>query len=180
MRALYSDEDWADLQKGDVLSELVQTEGGDDKGRAMASGIIPASADRIWAVLTDWESYPGFMPNVEETKLRRREGDKAWIAQHLIVVWNDIRFSVVWDMTPRQGLARFSLDDHEPADIADTRGSWQLIPLEDGSQTLVRYESQTDVGRPVPAFILNALSKRSLPRVMRGLRDEVARRFEAP
>jgi hypothetical protein len=126
-------------------------------------------------VITDWESYPRFLPNTEETRLRRREGDRAWISQHLRVLWNDIRYGVIWEMAQREGIARFTLDEEEPADIAATSGSWQLVPL--GDTTLVRYESRTDVGRPVPAFLRDALARLSLPRVLRGVRDEVAARL---
>jgi ribosome-associated toxin RatA of RatAB toxin-antitoxin module len=175
VQALYSEADWSRMREGEVLSELVKSDG-EEGSRARASGIVPSRPEAIWAVLTDWESYPSFMPNIEETKLRRREGDRAWISQHLSVMWNAIRYGVVWDMKPREGHVRFALDETQPSDLAALDGSWQLVPLRDGGGTLLRYESFTDVGRAVPAFIRDALSKRSLPAVMRAVREEVARR----
>jgi hypothetical protein len=178
LRAGYSDADWTRLLAGEVLSELLA--GAEGQGRARASAVFPAPAERIWAVLTDWERYPGFMPNVQETRLRRREGERAWISQHLRVAWTDVRYGVVWNMAPDEGLVRFALDPGEPADIAHTEGSWRLAPFEEPDRTLVLYELETDVGRPVPGFIRDTLSRRSLPRVVRGVRDEVARRAAAP
>jgi ribosome-associated toxin RatA of RatAB toxin-antitoxin module len=178
VRDRYDEGQWSQLQEGEILTELVDAESGGEQGTARASGIIAAPAERIWGVLTDWESYSDFMPNTVETKLRRRDGDRAWISQHLRVLFNNIRYGAVWTMQPRAGLARFSLDEEEPNDIAASEGTWQLVPLRASERTLVRYESRVDVGRPVPGFIRNALSQWSLPRVLRGLRDEVEARAD--
>ena len=84
---------------------------------------------------------------------------------------------MVWTMEPEQGLARFALDPDLPHDIAATRGSWRLAPLSSES-TLVRFRFWIDTGIAVPGFVQRALTRRSLPRVLRGLGAEVARRLE--
>jgi hypothetical protein len=179
LRETYTDAEWKRLLEGKVVTGEVreESEGKGERRIVTAAAILHAAPEQVWSVLTDWESHPGFMPNAKDTRVRRLEGRRAWISQHLEVFWADIHYGTVWTMEPEEGLARFVLDPDVPHDIAATHGSWRLAPLS-AESTLVRFRSWIDTGVAVPGFVQRALIKRSLPRVIRGLRAEVARRFE--
>ncbi len=181
-RGAYSPEAWRRLEAGEVLTAADRLAEVDRGARRALTGtaLVPAPPERVWAVLTDWESYPGFMPNVAETKLRRVEGSRAWIAQHLRVFFTSIRYGSVWTMEPELGVARFALDPTLPHDIAANEGSWRLSPVERGEATLLEYSAHVDTGRPVPRLVEELLVRRSLPRVLRGVRHEVQRREKHP
>jgi len=52
-----------------------------------------------------------------------------------------------------------------------------VVPLNEGKETLVRYRTWIDSGRSVPRLAEEFLTKRSLPKIVEGLRGEVQRRF---
>ena len=179
LRETFTDAEWERLLEGKVVTGEVRedSKGKGERRTVTAAAILHAAPEQIWSVLTDWESYPSFMPNTKETRLRRLDGRRAWLSQHLEVFWADIRYGMVWTMEPEQGLARFAIDPNVPHDIAATLGSWRLAPLS-AESTLVRFRFWIDTGMAVPGFVQRALTKRSLPKVIRGLRAEVARRLE--
>ena len=71
----------------------------------------------------------------------------------------------------------WALDQEAEHDIADTTGSWAVVPLEGAQATLVRYRSWVDSGRSVPRFVEAFLTERSLPKIVEGIRTEVQRRY---
>ena len=180
-RASFSAEQWAQLIEGEVItSDLKQGIGEQARHRSRASGIIAHPPELVWTVLTDFTSWPTFFPNVVETLVRRVEGRRVRISQHLRVAFVNVRFGAIWTLDPAHGLGSFQLDEQVPHDIAASEGAWQLLPIDGGAATLVVYRSEVETGRPVPAFVENLLLKRSLPNAVRGLRDEVARRASEP
>ena len=76
---------------------------------------------------------------------------------------------------------RWQLDLESPHDIAASQGAWQLIRIEDGRSTLVRYQSRMDAGRSLPDFVEDLLLRRSLRKMLTSLRGEVIARYgESP
>lgn len=182
VRADYADEAWQRLWRGEVVTSHAASGDADGglAGQVMASGLVQRPPGQVWSVLLDFPGHAAFFPNVEETRVQRWEGRRIWIRQHLRVFFTDIRYGAIWTLDPEHGVARFHLDPDVPSDIAGSRGSWQLLPAEAGLHTLVRYTARVDTGRPVPGVVERLLTRRSLPRVLRGLRDAVEERFPPP
>lgn len=174
--------DWQALLAGEIVtseSADATTSTGATR-RVSAAGLVATAPAEIWSVLTDWPSYPRFMPNTVETAVRKREPRRAWLSQHLRVFWADVRYGVVWELDPEAGRVRFALDPGVPSDIAATEGVWQLAPLPGEGGTLLRYEAHVDTGMAVPDFVQSALTRRSLPNLVRAVREEAERRVSAP
>lgn len=182
VRATYSEEAWQELARGEVVTTHAEVEspGEGVERRVVASGLVERPPAQVWAVLLDFPSHRHFFPNVQETRVRRWEGRRIWIAQHLKVLFTDIRFGAIWTLEPEAGRARFALDESVPHDIAASRGSWELVPVDGGRHTLVRYAATVDTGRPVPGVVERMLTRRSLPRVVQGLRQAVHARHPPP
>jgi len=184
MRARYLAADWAALESGQVVTAQENAEAADThaepeagpKTEVVASGILPQRPADVWAALVDFAAWSRWMPNSAEATVRERRGDEVWLSRRIDVLWTSVRYGVVWTLAPALGLARWRLDPFVPHDIADTRGYWQLTPLEGGRATLVRYQAAIDSGRAVPRLVEEALTRRSLPGLVSGLREEVARR----
>jgi hypothetical protein len=174
-RARYSAVDWAALTAGEVLTSIVAD---DVNGRATveAAAIVPAPPLRVWETLVDFPARPRFQPGTQEVRVVRTEGERVWVAQHLRFFGIDVRFTIINTLDPSRGVLRWILDESAPHDIAATTGTWRLARVEAGQQTLVVYRGWTDTGRYVPGFVERFLTGRSLPKLMTGLRDEVARR----
>ncbi len=168
------------LRDGQILVVEEERGGGDAKGRTRASALVRRPPGAVWSTLTDFESWPGFMPLIDATEIVRREGDQVWVRQRFSVMFVGMRHTSVYDLAPRAGEIRWALDEEEPADIASSEGTWQLVPVDGGTATLVRYRASMSAGRAVPGFVQDMLMKRSLRALLGNLRTEVERRNAVP
>jgi carbon monoxide dehydrogenase subunit G len=176
--ALLTREHWPNLRGGEILKrqgERVVSEQSTTKiNRAFA--MIPYSPERVWAVLTDFEEWPRFMPHIRETTVTQSEDQRHWVEQRYRILMSDMQHTTVYDLHPGPGRIEWKLDPARPHDIASTTGSWQLAAVDGGRQTLVTYASSVDAGRSVPQFIEKMLVDRSLSELFDHLRLECDRR----
>jgi ribosome-associated toxin RatA of RatAB toxin-antitoxin module len=179
IRSTYSDTDWQALMRGKVVTAAVHDphSAGGVQSTDEASAVIPYPPAEVWSVVTDFESRPHFVPGSKDVQITRREGNRLWIAEHLRVLLISVRFVVISTLDPEHGAVTWVVDHDAPHDIAETTGSWAVVPLDSGQATLVRYRTWIDSGRSVPRFVEDFLTKRSLPKIVEGVRNEVHRRF---
>ena len=155
-------------------------------GKAFLAGtVIAAPVSKVCATLLDYAGYPGFMPNLKETRVSRAADASTMVDMTLGLPLGKIkkyrlkmdskvapdRCQLSWKMLPWPGL--------KPEEtIADTTGYWQLAPqAADRGKTVVQYYVYTDPG-PVPTglgWIVDSLSKDSLPKTLEALRNRVAK-----
>ncbi len=178
IRSGYSDAEWQTLIGGKVVvTTRSEAHPGSVQSTNEASAVIPYPPAEVWSVVTDFESRPRFVPGNKDVQIVRRDGNRLWIAEHLRILLINVRFVVISTLDPEQGSVTWVIDRTAPHDIADTTGSWTVVPLEGGHSTLVRYRTWIDSGRSVPHFVEDFLAKRSLPKIVEGVRAEVHRRF---
>jgi ribosome-associated toxin RatA of RatAB toxin-antitoxin module len=179
VRSTYTAAEWQALKQGKVVTtkQSATDQSGAMQSTNEASAIIPYPPAQVWSVVTDFESRPRYVPGNKDAHIIRREGNRVWIAEHLRILLMNVRFVVISTLDPDQGTVTWVIDRSAAHDIADTTGSWTVVPLEGGHATLVRYRTWIDSGRSVPRFVEDFLTKRSLPKIVEGIRNEVQRRF---
>jgi len=178
--AAYSGEQWTRLRDGEILLDDGSAEAivGSGSRTTFAAAWIEQPPRQVWAVLTDFERWPSFVPLVTETEITRRDGARAWVHQKYRVVFRNMSHTTVYDLAPRFGRLTWRLDADVPHDIASSEGNWQLVPMEDGRSTLLRYRAAMDAGRAIPDFVEDMLARRSLRTLFVQLREEVERASE--
>jgi ribosome-associated toxin RatA of RatAB toxin-antitoxin module len=178
-RSAFSAQDWAALEEGGVWRAAPErsTSSDDVSASSTAASLVPRPPREVWAVLTDFEHWPKFMPLLRETRVEKREGAALWVEQRFSVLLYPMRHTTVYHLDPGQGRLGWRLDPGAPHDIAASEGHWELIAVEGGNATLVRYEAKMSAGRAVPEFLERMLRERSLGQMLDGLRSEVLRRF---
>jgi ribosome-associated toxin RatA of RatAB toxin-antitoxin module len=178
----FSHEEWLALEDGEVLRRHETAERSKEElaGGAHADSLIARSPAQVWAVLTDFERWPAFMPLVEKTQVARRDGSRMWVAQQFSVMFVSMGHTTIYELDAGDGRLTWQLDEAVPHDIASSQGSWQLVPVADGHETLVRYVAQMRAGRAVPEFVEGWLRERSLEKLLTSLRSEVLRRYPEP
>ena len=181
-KSAFSDREWVALEGGEVLRDQQAGERAEQDlaGGASAESLIARPPAQVWSVLTDFERWPDFMPLVEKTQVAKRDGPRLWVAQRFSVMFVSMGHTTIYDLDARDGRLAWQLDTAEPHDIAASQGSWQLVPLHDGHETLVRYAAQMRAGRGVPEFVESWLRGRSLENLLTSLRGEVLRRYPEP
>jgi uncharacterized protein YndB with AHSA1/START domain len=179
-QALVASEEWLQLRDGALLKRTKRLERGSSlRGGAVAAVLLPHPPERVWEVLTDFESWPRFMPHLISTQITRRDGRRQWVEQRFRILLSPMRHTTVYELDPRSGRLSWELDLEQAHDIASSRGTWQLAPADEGRSTLLHYASSVDSGREVPAFVERMLVERSLDDLFASLRSELGRRYAA-
>ena len=147
--------------------------------------LVPASVARLCAMVQDYPSYAAYMPNTKSAQqvgagegyvlvdmtLDLPLGQEKKYRLRLDAQSDAAQCRLAWRLVP-SGLAA-------PDTIADTTGHWLFTPQPggDGGKTLVEYHVYADPG-PVPfgfRWIVDMMSKRSLPRTLQALRKQAGR-----
>jgi ribosome-associated toxin RatA of RatAB toxin-antitoxin module len=159
------------LEQGEIIVREVETVGKSGK-TFEAIGIINASSDTILEVLSEYEKYPDYMPNVSHIEIIEETNSEAILNYTLTLPLGKIkkyRLKLVstnlgstssmihWQLLNWPGL--------ETAEtIKDTNGFWR-IEEQDRDISLVQYHVYTDPG-PIPfglGWIVDILSNKSVP-----------------
>lgn len=180
LRAVLGAEAWDRLRAGEVIVEVVrkeESEGG-ARGSVRAAIAIDAPPERVWRVLTDFESWPDFLPDVTSVAVERQDDRRVRLRQEASVLWSTVAYTTLRRLEPARGRITWKLDPSRPHDIESVSGSCQLVPLEERRVTLMEYRSRMDVGRALPDFVEGWLVERSLPAELRAVRAEVERHRE--
>lgn len=167
-----SDAQLALLKTGKIVREPIP---GDPEAKR-AYYLIELSPERVWAVLTDFERWPSFMPLIDETTVTRKDVGRWWVRQDYQVLWRDLQHTAIYDLDPDRGRLAWSLDREAHHDIHGSEGDWQLIPIEAGTGTLVTYTAKMDAGPSLPEFVKDMLENKALRDMLASLRTEVLRR----
>ncbi len=132
---------------------------------------INATPEQVMAVISDFESYPKFLPEMLEAEIIR-QGEGTW----------DVRFAV--KVVRRFGYT-LRLVQESPTRVRWTlvdgafkvnEGGWDLTALDDGARTHAVYSIDLQVGMFVPGNILRSLVERSLPDTVERFKAEAERR----
>ena len=166
------------LNSGEILVEVVASE----RPIGDVLGVVDAPAQQVLDVITDFDHYTEFMPNMGASSIIEQDGDtyvcsgitdtpwpmddriwtiRAWAGPQEIGGINALVST--WDYVPDSG------------NLVDTEGYWLLLPWgDDGSQTLVRYYLMADLGTWVPDVILNWATENMLPDMITAIKERVA------
>ncbi|MES2261625.1 MAG: hypothetical protein V4724_24175 [Pseudomonadota bacterium] len=177
--------DTASLSESKVALRDVSQAGAAGKS-FVAATIIDAPLLKLCAIIQDFQDYPSFMPSVSKTAVARGADASSLVDMTLSLPLGKIKkyrlkmtpdsgaqqCRLAWKMQPWPGVK-------QEETINDTTGYWQLTPAPaDSRKTVVQYFVYTDPG-PVPlgmGWIVDSLSKDSLPKTLEALRTKAAQR----
>ena len=159
------------LRAGETISQA-QLDG--TAGTARAWTLARCAPEKVFAVLTDHAKFPEFMPHLESVQILRRSehGERALQVVNAVVSKARYALDYAWDAAALR--VDYALAEDVPHDIRAARGHWQLWPFEGG--TLIEYETQADLGRPVPGFVRRYLAGRGAKNAVEAVRDRAANR----
>jgi ribosome-associated toxin RatA of RatAB toxin-antitoxin module len=119
---------------------------------------IDASSENLLAVITDFEAYPDFLPDIVDAKVVSAE-DGSWevrFALHLIRRL-DYTLRLVQENPHR---IRWTLIEGL---FRKNSGGWEIEVLEEGSRVRAHYDIEIQVGMFLPGTLVNTLVQKSLP-----------------
>jgi ribosome-associated toxin RatA of RatAB toxin-antitoxin module len=133
---------------------------------------VNASAEEIFAVATDFETYPEWNPNIKETKIGSTDDDgrgaTVWFRVDAKI--REINYTLEYDYGNAPEGFSWSLVD---GNIKKLDGSYTFDEFDDVTE--VRYEMEIDPGFPVPGF----LKKQAEKQIVRSALEDLKKRVES-
>jgi carbon monoxide dehydrogenase subunit G len=156
------------LQRGEVVVGLRE-----DGGTKYVTGsvLIDEPPEKVWPIMTNpFEFRRRISPRMKDVEVVKDQANLSVLKITLDVVLIP-HFTYVVESTYENGER---VDFKRIGGILkDFRGSWQMSPMHNGSQTELTYCMYVDPGFPVPQWIIREGVKTELPRTLMALRQRV-------
>jgi len=133
-----------------------------------AYGTIDAPCAKVMSFLKDYKARVGIFPHVEDVKIQW-EGNIAHVELQLSIAFKTINYK----MNYRHYKNSFIEWEYVEGDIKNSTGHYKLFPIENGSKTLMVYHVISETGMAIPKFIEKMLTKSSMPKVIKAVRQGV-------
>lgn len=154
---------------------LVTTEdvSGSEVPRITVVGVVNAAPERIWAIVSDCNTYKQNLPRIDSARLLRREG-----SNYYCEVTVDLPFPM--SNLTAQTRATHTVGPPEwkrewtllSGDYQRNDGAWILRPFQgDSSRTLVTYIVHAEPNNRVPNAVRRRAQESSMPGVIERLRE---------
>jgi carbon monoxide dehydrogenase subunit G len=132
---------------------------------------VPQPPPAAFAVLTDYERIPRFMPGIETSVVLERGAGHAVVEQHAVshLMLFSKRVHLVLEIVEGKDALRFR--DRSGQSFARYEGQWHLC--EESGGTSISYELTAQPAFNVPEFVLKRLLKRDSAQMIDSLRREI-------
>ena len=163
------------LKAGEVVKETVITKDakGNDSGRGVALVMVKAPKEKVFAVITDFNSYAAWMPNTKAAKITTNQGDRIDVEFELSIMGFGVHYTVIHKVDKDAGTIQWRMDDSKPKkNVQDSVGAWVIKPME-GDQCVIAYTIAADTGLSVPKFIQDWISNKSLVKVQKAVKGRI-------
>jgi uncharacterized membrane protein len=138
-------------------------------------GLSPAE---VFAVVTDFPSYPRLFKEMKSVTVLSRDGNRQRVEFRLEMV---IAIRYVLDLICDAAAGTVDWTYVEGEIVTDSRGGWRFTAEGDG--TKVDYQAALTINAPLPGFVVkkvtNALVSASLPAMFTSIENEARSRKRA-
>lgn len=133
---------------------------------------VDATAEKIFAVATDFEAYPEWNANIKKVEIRESDAEgrptKVWMEVDAKV--KTIAYTLAYDYSEAPEAFSWSLID---GDVKALSGSYRFDEFDDITE--VRYETSIDPGFPIPGF----LKRQGEKQIVKGALEDLKKRVES-
>ncbi len=135
---------------------------------ATRSIVIDAPVEKVFDVITAYDRYAEFLPEVKEARTSGRNGNQVEV-HYVVNVIRSIRYTLrMAEERPR----RIAWSFVQGEVMRDNKGSWTLEP-EGAGKTRATYAIEMALGPLVPRTLVNALVETSLPKMLEAFKKRV-------
>lgn len=135
---------------------------------AKKTEIFNFSVQQIYDVITDFDKYSQFLPEVKSSKVIEDHGTKK-IVELSVSMIKDFTYSIAVSLEEGKGLS-WVLNDGDVFKTND--GSWTLKAISE-NQTEVTYEVGASFKIFVPSMISKKMIEVSLPKMLQAYKDRI-------
>ena len=137
---------------------------------AEALFVIQGSPAACNDVIVDFGNYPEFMPNIRWARFEGcRDGAPLYRFGFKVALWT-IRYTNIFHCGKPCDKCYSIAWDFIEGDIKKTTGSWNIRPdPADPGRTLINYKAYIETGMPVPGWVRDLLTTKSIPRMIEAI-----------
>lgn len=165
----------AAIQSSDLPEPTVRLNNQDGTLVINISYRIPFSPREAWAVLTDFEGMPGFIPNLETSKVLLRTGKIIQVEQRgsislgMLPIHYESKRQI--ELVPYQSIRSHSLS-------GNTRIDSVMVLTPSGNGTLLAYHATAIPDLPVPSSLISSYMGEMLENQFKAMGQEMVRRAQ--
>ncbi len=123
--------------------------------------LIEAPIEKVFGIITDYEKYVEFLPEVKRIQISARSGNQVEV-QHEVAMIATVRYTL---RLTEDKPSRVSWSLVKGEFMRQNQGSWLLEAQGDG-RTQATYSIEMTFGPLVPRAVVNALVETSLPKML--------------
>lgn len=128
---------------------------------ATRSIVIAAPMDKVFSIITDYERYSEFLPEVKRIRTANRRGNEVDVQYEASIV-KTIKYTL---RLKEEGPSKVSWSFIEGEFMKDNKGGWLLEDAGNG-QTKATYSIEVALGALVPKTVVTALIDTQLPKML--------------
>lgn len=131
---------------------------------------IDATAAELFAIVTDLESYPDWVENIQSVEVHESSPDGLASRATMTV---DTSFKVItYTLSYEYDYPSLvSWASEEGSDVKQLDGSYRFEPNDEGGTT-VTYDLTLDTGFPVPGFMVRKAQRAIMSTALEGLKEQ--------
>ncbi len=156
-----------------VRTESFTAPSGKDSGRGVGAIVIDRPLHEVWAVLIHYEDKAEYQPRVEKVWVLEKQPDRLKVRMQIDASISTARYTALFQLDHAAHSIHWTLDKTAPDNtVADIDGGYQLAEISD-TRTLVVYRTWVDAGRAVPRSIQNYIARKSIPNLLRAIKNRI-------
>lgn len=165
-----ADSDWESLSQGEVVIKQAPLQPNVIPS-VEARILIPKPPKAVWNVVSDPEVLMREEHKVKKVKVLSRTGNKQQVAFSVLMtrLLPPFNYVLQQELAPPNTLHFKRVS----GSFRDIQGAWRLIPVENGSKTILSYTLKLDPGPLVPKGMLLGAVKSDLPAMMRNAKAAI-------
>lgn len=110
-----------------------------------AAVLIPRPLAEVRTVIEDYDNYEKFLPQAEDVKILRKDGNRTLVRYELNFEFSIISVGVEYDLEIRKLPNGAYIWRLVKGDMDENYGSWEFIPVHGGKDTVAIYTAWSDL-----------------------------------
>ena len=133
--------------------------------------VVNVTPEQFFDVITDYQKYPEFLPEVKKTTVNGIPPD-AEVTYTIDIKAKTITYTVKMQAARPRELAWNMIRGEM---MKENKGTWRLKPMATGTE--VTYDIDLKLGALVPGFIEKALAEQSLPTMLANFKNRAEKLY---
>lgn len=154
-------------------SESFTAPSGKTTGRGLGAIVIHRPVAEVWQTLVRFEDRAAYMPRLLSVAVLERAGHRLRVRQEVDASVKKVRYTAWFEIDERGRTIHWTIDrTARDNGIKDVDGEYRLFEIDAGRCLLV-YRTWLDPGLAVPAFIQRYMAVKSIPNLLRAIKQRV-------